>query len=133
MRWTVGLLADEAGLSRSGFAARFAKLVGEPPLAYLTRLRMQRASEQLRSGAMNYSRHRSTRATPPRLRLVTRFVSGLALRRAHPLATGGALTRKNSPQVHLSGWFSITLRSSVVPSRRRKSRTSAARAALLGA
>lgn len=50
-RWTVNLLAKEVGLSRSGFAARFAKLVGEPPLGYLTRLRMQRASLLLREGA----------------------------------------------------------------------------------
>lgn len=49
--WTVALLADEVGLSRSAFAARFAELVGEPPLAYLTRLRMQRASVLLRGGA----------------------------------------------------------------------------------
>ena len=50
-QWTVALLADEVGLSRSGFAARFAELVGEPPLGYLTRLRMQRASMLLREGA----------------------------------------------------------------------------------
>ena len=49
--WTVALLADEVGLSRSAFAARFAELVGEPPLAYLTRLRMHRASLLLRAGA----------------------------------------------------------------------------------
>lgn len=49
--WTVGRLADRVGLSRSGFAARFAELVGEPPLGYLTRLRMQRASVLLREGA----------------------------------------------------------------------------------
>ena len=49
--WTVALLADQVGLSRSGFAARFAKLVGEPPLGYLGRLRMQRASMLLSEGA----------------------------------------------------------------------------------
>ena len=49
--WTVSLLADEVGLSRSGFAARFTELVGEPPLGYLTRLRMRRASMLLREGA----------------------------------------------------------------------------------
>ena len=45
------ILADEVGLSRSGFAARFAALVGETPLAYLTHLRMRRASLLLRKGA----------------------------------------------------------------------------------
>ena len=49
--WTVARLADEVGLSRSGFAARFAALVGETPLAYLTHLRMRRASLLLRKGA----------------------------------------------------------------------------------
>ena len=40
--WTVASLAKEVGLSRSVFAARFTQLVGEPPLGYLTRLRMQK-------------------------------------------------------------------------------------------
>ena len=48
-RWRC--IADQVGLSRSAFAARFAELVGEPPLGYLTRLRMQRASILLREGA----------------------------------------------------------------------------------
>ncbi|MFT3767088.1 MAG: AraC family transcriptional regulator [Minicystis sp.] len=46
--WTVESLAAKVGLSRSGFAARFAALVGEPPLQYLTRWRMARAAELLR-------------------------------------------------------------------------------------
>jgi AraC-like DNA-binding protein len=50
-QWTVASLADQVGLSRSGFAARFVELVGEPPLGYLTRLRMQRASLLLGEGA----------------------------------------------------------------------------------
>jgi AraC-like DNA-binding protein len=49
--WTVARLAAKVGLSRSGFAARFGALVGETPLAYLTRLRMRRASQLLRKGA----------------------------------------------------------------------------------
>lgn len=49
--WTVASLAEEVGLSRSAFAARFTQLVGEPPLSYLTRLRMQKASSLLREGA----------------------------------------------------------------------------------
>lgn len=51
MPWTVASLAKEVGLSRSVFAARFTQLVGEPPLGYLTRLRMQKASTLLREGA----------------------------------------------------------------------------------
>jgi AraC-like DNA-binding protein len=46
--WTVARLAAKVGLSRSGFAARFMKRVGEPPLQYLARWRMVRAAELLR-------------------------------------------------------------------------------------
>ena len=42
--------AEEVGLSRSVFAVRLTQLVGEPPLGYLTRLRMQKAA-MLREGA----------------------------------------------------------------------------------
>lgn len=49
--WTVASLAKESGVSRSVFAARFTQLVGEPPLSYLTRIRMQKASALLRDGA----------------------------------------------------------------------------------
>ncbi|XXY47468.1 AraC family transcriptional regulator [Sorangium sp. So ce269] len=49
--WTVASLAEQAGLSRSAFAARFTSLVGEPPLGFLTRMRMQRATMLLREGA----------------------------------------------------------------------------------
>lgn len=38
--WTVGLLAKEVAMSRSGFAARFKELVGETPMQYVTRWRM---------------------------------------------------------------------------------------------
>jgi AraC-like DNA-binding protein len=46
--WTVASLAREACLSRSAFAARFAQLVGEPPLQYLTRWRLYTAARLLR-------------------------------------------------------------------------------------
>lgn len=48
--WTVGTLAAAAAMSRSSFAARFRDLAGEPPLRYVTRWRMHRAAELLRSG-----------------------------------------------------------------------------------
>lgn len=47
-RWTVASLAKQVGLSRSGFAERFAERVGEPPLQYLVRWRVARAAELLR-------------------------------------------------------------------------------------
>ena len=49
--WTVASLAREAGLSRSPFAARFRDAVGEPPMRHVTRWRMHRAAQDLRSGA----------------------------------------------------------------------------------
>ncbi len=39
--WTVASLAEHAGLSRTVFAERFARLLGEAPLAYVSRCRMQ--------------------------------------------------------------------------------------------
>jgi len=48
--WTVATLAREAGLSRSGFAQRFTRLVGEPPLTYVARWRMVEAARFLRGG-----------------------------------------------------------------------------------
>lgn len=46
--WTVATLAERAGLSRTIFAERFVKLVGEAPLTYLTRSRMRLAAGILR-------------------------------------------------------------------------------------
>jgi len=46
--WTVADLARAAGMSRSGFFARFNERVGEPPAAYLLRWRMTVARSQLR-------------------------------------------------------------------------------------
>jgi AraC-like DNA-binding protein len=45
--WTVAALADRSGVSRSTLAKRFAELVGEPPLTYLTRWRMTLAADLL--------------------------------------------------------------------------------------
>ncbi|MEP4290906.1 MAG: AraC family transcriptional regulator [Rhizobiaceae bacterium] len=47
--WSVQKLANAAGMSRSKFAARFADLIGEPPLKYLTSWRMVLAAQALES------------------------------------------------------------------------------------
>lgn len=47
-RWTVNSLAEEVSLSRAAFAKRFSKLVGEAPLTYVRRWRMDLASRLLR-------------------------------------------------------------------------------------
>jgi AraC-like DNA-binding protein len=49
--WTVAALAREVALSRSALADRFAALVGEPPMQYLTRWRLALAAQSLRSGS----------------------------------------------------------------------------------
>ena len=46
--WTLEVLAREAGMSRTGFAVRFAEKVGMPPLQYVTYWRMQLACRALR-------------------------------------------------------------------------------------
>jgi AraC-like DNA-binding protein len=46
--WTVASLAEKAGVSRAALARRFSELVGEPPMAYLTRWRLDRAADLLR-------------------------------------------------------------------------------------
>jgi AraC-like DNA-binding protein len=48
--WTLESLAHEAGLSRSALAERFTALVGEPPMQYLARWRMQAAARLLADG-----------------------------------------------------------------------------------
>jgi AraC-like DNA-binding protein len=47
-QWTVDELGSEAGLSRSALADRFTRLIGEPPMRYLGRWRIQVAAHQLR-------------------------------------------------------------------------------------
>ncbi|MFC5820644.1 AraC family transcriptional regulator [Nonomuraea harbinensis] len=47
--WTVASLAGRVGASRAAFARRFATLVGEPPMTYLTGWRLALAADLLRS------------------------------------------------------------------------------------
>jgi len=46
--WTVASLAREAGVSRAALARRFAELVGEPPMTFLTAWRLALAADLLR-------------------------------------------------------------------------------------
>lgn len=46
--WSLVRLAKEAGMSRAAFAARFAAVIGEPPMTYVTDWRMRVARSQLR-------------------------------------------------------------------------------------
>lgn len=47
--WTVDVLANEVGLSRSALAQRFTELIGQPPMQYLARWRLTVAAQRLRS------------------------------------------------------------------------------------
>ena len=51
--WTVAELASDVGLSRTGFAVRFAKVAGIAPLEYVRKWRMLKAGELLRQGKEN--------------------------------------------------------------------------------
>lgn len=51
--WTVDELAREAGVSRSGLADRFTKLIGESPISYLTTWRMHLARQLLAEGHLS--------------------------------------------------------------------------------
>ena len=84
-RWTLDTLARLAGMSRSGFAQRFADISGEPPVSYLTRWRMLLATDRLSRGepiamvardlgygsesAFGAAFRRTTGTSPGRLRL----------------------------------------------------------------
>ncbi|WP_099169952.1 AraC family transcriptional regulator [Pseudomonas sp. ICMP 8385] len=54
--WTVEKLALEVGQSRSNFANKFGRMVGDSPMRYLTRWRMQLAGKRLRSSNQRVSK-----------------------------------------------------------------------------
>ena len=84
--WTVEALAATAHVSRATLARRFAEEVGEPPLAYLTRWRMdaRRAPPARRRRAGGDDRARRS-ATRPSTRSTARSP---AIAASHPGATG---------------------------------------------
>lgn len=53
--WTLDALAQQAGISRSQLAARFAELVGQPPMQYLARWRLQIAMSRLNDASVKVS------------------------------------------------------------------------------
>lgn len=54
--WTLDALARESGVSRTLLAVRFKALVGEAPMAYLTRWRITRAANLLRTERLPLAR-----------------------------------------------------------------------------
>lgn len=51
--WSVESLAQQAGMSRTGFAQHFHALTGQTPMNYLTVWRMQKAMEMLSTSSMS--------------------------------------------------------------------------------
>lgn len=54
-RWTVEELAREAGTSRTVLAERFAAVMGQAPIEYVTGWRMQLAAERIRNSSDNFA------------------------------------------------------------------------------
>ncbi len=48
--WSLDRLARHVGLSRTALSTRFRERVGQPPIRYLTELRLRRAAEELAAG-----------------------------------------------------------------------------------
>jgi AraC-like DNA-binding protein len=53
--WTLQLLAERTGMSRSVFALRFRETVGATPMEYLTRWRMLLAADRLKNSSEGLS------------------------------------------------------------------------------
>ncbi|GHI03983.1 AraC family transcriptional regulator [Streptomyces cellostaticus] len=82
-QWTVESLAARSGLSRAAFARRFNALVGEPPMAYLTRWRMTTAAQLLRESDIPLT------TVAARTGYGSEFAFAKAFKREFGLAPGG--------------------------------------------
>ena len=88
--WTVADLAVQARVSRATLARRFAAATGLPPLAYLTRWRMELAKDALERGATVASIARSTG-------YADEFSFATAFRREVGIAPGRYRARRSQP------------------------------------
>ncbi|WP_434449067.1 AraC family transcriptional regulator [Lentzea sp. E54] len=85
--WTLALLAKEAGVARTTLAGRFAKLVGVPPLTYLTEWRMSVAADLLaESGA-------TVASVARKVGYADAFGFSVAFKRVHGLSPSECRTR----------------------------------------
>jgi AraC-like DNA-binding protein len=85
--WTVATLAAETGVSRAALARRFAELVGEPPMTYLTGRRLALAADLLREPEATVG------SVARRVGYGSGFALSTAFKRVHGV----------SPQQHRSG------------------------------
>ena len=90
--WTVPAMADLAGMSRAAFAAHFRQVTGEPPGAYVTNVRMQRAEDEL------------ARSDAPLAKIATavgyrnEYAFATAFRRHHSVSPGRWRTQARQPR-----------------------------------
>ncbi|WP_062211470.1 AraC family transcriptional regulator [Streptomyces sp. NBRC 109706] len=89
--WTLAALAGEAGVSRSTLAGRFSRLVGEPPLAYLTDWRMSLAAELLTDTEATVA------AVARRVGYADAFGFSTAFKRFHGVSPSGYRERAEAP------------------------------------
>jgi AraC-like DNA-binding protein len=54
--WTLDLLAQEAGISRSALTEKFTRFIGQAPMTYLTEWRLELGAEALRSTSRSVQR-----------------------------------------------------------------------------
>lgn len=93
--WTLDALAREVGTSRTLLAVRFRELVGEPPMAYLTRWRITRAANLLHGAWQPLSRvaeqvgYQSDAVFSKAFRRVTGHAPGAWRRMASPAPLAG--------------------------------------------
>jgi AraC-like DNA-binding protein len=88
--WTVERLARAGGVSRSVFAARFRERVGESPMQYVTRWRMQRAQEMLTTSQLSLSQIAS------QVGYESEFAFSKAFKRVFGVAPGAARRQARS-------------------------------------
>ena len=88
--WTLDELAEEAGVSRSALTERFARYLGESPMAYLTDWRLELGAEALRTSSRSVLHVASTSATSPKPRSTAPSNASSAARRR----STGALMRE---------------------------------------
>jgi AraC-like DNA-binding protein len=81
--WSVETLGELTGLSRAAFSKRFATLVGEPPLTYVTRWRMTIAGKLLRESDAPLS------AIAARTGYASEFAFAKAFKREYGVSPGG--------------------------------------------
>ena len=80
--WTISALAREVALSRSAFAHRFTRAVGEPPHTYLAHWRMTVAGRLLRDSDLNLA------AVALRVGYASEFAFAKAFKRDYGIAPG---------------------------------------------